>query len=78
MSECSEFRFKNSLKAIFECSLSEVKLPSGMTCKAYFGMKMNEIWRHDYRSEIASNDVFHFSANIKDLIRISVDELSHV
>ena len=25
---------------------------------------MNEIWRHDYRSENISNDVFHFSVNI--------------
>ena len=34
------------------------------TFEAYFGKKMNEIWRLDYGNENTSNDVFHFSVNI--------------
>ena len=49
------------IQAILKSPQSEISLN---TFKAYFQTKMNEIWRHIYRSENTSNDVFHFSVDI--------------
>ena len=57
-----------TVKASLKRQLSKVKLPTVILKPTFFfegrGKWMFEIWKHDYPSEITSNDVFYFSINI--------------
>ena len=47
------------------------------TFEAYFLMKVQENWMHDYWNENTSNDIFHFSVSAIELMFQSIDFLMH-